>query len=97
MVDHNRETAIANHIATGSDLGDIGHSRKLLVEGCRKAVLVKAPEVYSSGSGDGDNAVDEEISGSRVEELAKGIVECIKDQYCVEVLQGQTSRPYQDR
>ena len=23
------ETAIANHIATGSDLGDIGHSRKL--------------------------------------------------------------------
>ena len=136
------ETAIANHIATESDLGDIGHSRKLfpdilkaceiwldkevvkflcnplkstglpphyyvsadkatlnritnqaivivtMVEGCRKAILVKAPEVYSSGSGDGDNAVDEEISGSRAEELAKGIVECIKDQYCVEVLQG---------
>ena len=46
-----------------------------------------APGVYSSGSGDGDNAVDEEISGSRAEGLTKGIVECIKDQYCAEVLQ----------
>ena len=56
--------------------------------GCMKAILVKTAEVYSSGSGDGDNAVDEEISGSHAEELAKGIVECIKDQYCAKVLQG---------
>ena len=102
------ETAVANHIATGSDLGDIGHSRKLfpdllkaseiwldkevakflcsplkstgipphyyvtadkatlsritnqsivivtMMDGCRKSILVKAPEVYSSHSGDGD-------------------------------------------
>ena len=136
------ETAIANHIATGSDLGDIGHSRKLfpdllkaseiwldkevakflcdplkstgipphyyvtadkatlnritnqaivivtMVGGCRKAILVKAPEVYSSGSGNDDDADVDEISGSHAEDLAKGIVECIKDQYCAELLQG---------
>jgi hypothetical protein len=140
------ETAVANHIATGSDLGDIGHSRKLfpdllkaseiwldkeiekflcsplkstgipphyyvtadkatlnritnqaivivtMVDGCRKAILVKAPEVYSSRSGDGDakenDAYVDEVSGSHAEDLANGIVECIKDQYCADVLQG---------
>ena len=55
--------------------------------------------MYSSGSSDGDNAVDEEISGSHAEELAKGIVECIKDQYYAKVLQGwqgtSCDEPYQ--
>ena len=63
-----------------------------MVDGCRKAILVKAPEVYSSRSGDSDTkenyAYVDEVSGSHVEDLANGIVECIKDQYCAKVLQG---------
>jgi hypothetical protein len=73
------------------------------MDGCRKSILIMAPEVYSSHSGDGDakenDAYVDEVSGSNAEDLANGIVECIKDQYCADVLQGRQGTscdgPYQ--